>query len=218
MKDFDTKWEKIYRNRRQLNKYPFTDVVSFFFKNFKNRNNLNILEVGCGTGNNLEFLAKLNHNIYGIDASSTAIKYAKKYFQKFKNNSDFKIGSFTNLPYKKNFFDLIINRAAITNVEFNKAVLAFKQCKKVLKKNGMIYSTFYSNLCTFQATEIKEGFYHKFKKSFDAGSIQFYNYDKILKLHKTSDLRMVNLKLNNNYDYFKTPTQIISEWYVETKK
>ena len=134
MKDFDTKWEKIYRNRRQLNKYPFTGVVSFFFKNFKNRKNLNILEVGCGTGNNLEFLAKLDHNIYGIDASSTAIKYAKKYFQNHKNNSDFKIGSFTNLPYKKNFFDLIINRAAITNVEFNKAILAFKQCKNVLKR------------------------------------------------------------------------------------
>ena len=73
---FDNKWNKIYGDGKQINEFPFSDLISFFYNKFKeNSSKLNILEVGCGAGNNLEFIAKLGHNVFGIDASEKIIEY-----------------------------------------------------------------------------------------------------------------------------------------------
>lgn len=214
MKDFDTKCEKIYRNRRQLNKYPFTDVVSFIFKNFKNRKNLNIIEVGCGMGNNLEFLAKFNHNIYGIESISRTIKYAKTYFQNFKNNSDFKISSFTNLPCKKIFFDLIINLAAIANVEFNKTFIDVKVPTFIMSKICYHLEKFYNNIYN-QVRKI--GFYNRDKcydKKFIKAPVSLrklknyykYYYKKITNKLKnlSNSIEIVDQKESQLFNIFKT--------------
>ena len=59
MKKSNPVWEKNYRNKR-YNKYPFDLVVSFIFKNFKNkiRKNVKVLDLGCGGGNNSTLLQK----------------------------------------------------------------------------------------------------------------------------------------------------------------
>ena len=79
-KSFDNTWNQVYTDGEQLNEFPFMDLVSFYFNHFKNNTTkLNILEVGCGAGNNLEFLANLGHNVFGIDASEKIIEYTKKF-------------------------------------------------------------------------------------------------------------------------------------------
>jgi len=55
---FDKKWNDVYNKGTSLNEYPFTDLVSFFSNNFNEvTSKLNILEVGCGAGNNLEIIS-----------------------------------------------------------------------------------------------------------------------------------------------------------------
>ena len=34
---FDKTWDKIYRNKEQLNIYPYSDFVSFYIKNFSKK-------------------------------------------------------------------------------------------------------------------------------------------------------------------------------------
>ena len=104
---FDIKWNKVYQNGKQLNKYPLTDLVAFYYNNFKeNTNKLNILEIGCGAGNNLEFLSEEKHNVYGIDASNIAIDHCKIKFAQKNLSADFVVGKFTNLnTFKANKID-----------------------------------------------------------------------------------------------------------------
>ena len=104
---FDNQWNESYGNGKQLNEFPFMDFVSFYFNNFKNSTTkLNILEVGCGAGNNLEFLAQKGHNVYGLDASEKVIEHAKQKFSKKNISGNFIVSEFTDLPYEENFFDL----------------------------------------------------------------------------------------------------------------
>ncbi len=81
-------WEKkIYGQGQHLNRYPFENVVTFICRNYprdKERKEINVLEVGCGSGNNLWFAAREGFSVTGIDDSKSAINYAK---ERFKNEN-----------------------------------------------------------------------------------------------------------------------------------
>ncbi len=60
MKNFNSVWEDIF-TQRDPSFYPFDNVVSFVFRNLpegKPRNEVNILEVGCGGGITFDLLLK----------------------------------------------------------------------------------------------------------------------------------------------------------------
>lgn len=217
---FDKKWNEVYTNGQQLNEYPFTDLVSFYYNKFKeNTSKLNILEVGSGAGNNLEFLAKEGHNVYGIDASEKAIEYSKKKFNAKNISGDFLLGEFTDLPYESDFFDLIINRAAICHTDLMNANIAMKECNRVVKKTGVFYSTFFSSLNTFKANKIDFGFYDSFEEGFrNIGALKFYNIFEIVKIFETNDFDIIDLFLTEKKDMKNIPTKINSEWIIHSIK
>lgn len=217
---FDEKWDEVYNKGKQLNEFPFTDLVSFYYNYFdKNVSNMNILEVGCGAGNNLEFLAKNGHNVYGIDASEIAIKFSKEKFEKKKILGNFTIGEFTELPYEENFFDLIINRAAICHTDIKNANIAMKECNRVIKKSGIFYSTFFTNLNTFKATKVDFGYYESFEEGFqNIGALKFYNIFEVKEIFEKNNFEITNLYLTEKKDMINIPTKVNSEWIIHSKR
>jgi len=112
-------WENIYSGGSQLNKYPFDQVVSFVFRNrpptlrAENKKGINIMELGCGVGNNLWFAAREGFNVTGIDISESAIAYAKKRFSDEGLNGTFICGDFSCINKLEDRFDLVIDRSAL---------------------------------------------------------------------------------------------------------
>ena len=219
-KSFDTKWNELYSNGKQLNEHPFTDLVSFFHNTLQeNKSTLEILEVGCGAANNLEFLSKIGHNVYGIDASENAINHAKKKFSGKNLSGNFTVGEFIDLPYEDNFFDLIINRAAICHTDIISANVAMKECHRVLKESGIFYSTFFTNLNTFKANKIDSGYYDSFEEGFnDVGALKFYNIFEAKMLFEKNNFNITDLYLIEKTDMINTPTKINSEWIIHSNK
>ena len=78
---FDNQWEnQIYKKGKQINSYPFDEVVSDVNRMFRDLNvsNFKALDLGCGTGNNSKFLLDYGFgNVIGIDGSKSAIKIAE---------------------------------------------------------------------------------------------------------------------------------------------
>lgn len=91
-----------------------------------------VLDLGCGVGSFGKY-KPANTEVYGIDNDSLAIKGAKKY-------ETARIGNLTKkLPYKNNFFDGIFAKDILEHlIEPEKLV---QECKRVLKKNGIILAT-----------------------------------------------------------------------------
>ena len=178
-----------------------------------------MLEVGCGAGNNLEFLAKEGHDVYGIDASKIAIEHAKKKFTEKNLSGNFTIGKFTKIPFEDNFFDIIINRAAICHTDLMNANIAMKECERVIKKSGIFYSTFFTNLNTFKANKINSGYYNKFEEGFqNIGALKFYNIFEVKELSEKNNFKITNLYLTEKKDMIEIPTKINSEWIIHSQK
>ena len=73
-------WERNYKKKR-YNSYPYDKVVSIILRTYpikKNRKKIKVLDLGCGGGNNTEFLAKEGFDVYAVDGSKEAINLTKK--------------------------------------------------------------------------------------------------------------------------------------------
>ena len=91
------------------------------------------LDVGCGPGT---FINMLNKTSIGIDISKNQILYAKK---KFKNKK-FKFKQFRKkIPLKSNSVDTISLIELIEHLNNRDLIFLIKECKRVLKKDGIIH-------------------------------------------------------------------------------
>ncbi len=113
-------------------KYSSHMKIINFLKSLEIKNKIKILDIGCSKGFMAENLMSYNFEFYGIDINKEDVKFAKKYYKKIKiidiDNE--------NLPYKNNFFDIIIMGDIIEHLK--EPLKALKNIKNLLKRNGII--------------------------------------------------------------------------------
>jgi len=105
----------------------YENKIKLFAANFQGKK---ILDVGCGNGNYTAYFAHDNNTIYGVDINDFR---QKRFSDKFK----FKKYPGKKLPFKDNFFDLVVSFDVIEHVEDD--LLFVNEIYRVLKKNGAVY-------------------------------------------------------------------------------
>jgi ubiquinone/menaquinone biosynthesis C-methylase UbiE len=193
--DFDPFWEEKYAGGH-AQRYPWDVVVSFVFRNApagKSRQNIRILEVGCGTASNLWFAAREGFDVYGIDGSASAINYARKRFAGEQLQGDLRVSTFTEIPFESAMFDLVIDRAAITCVDRRAACRAIAEVHRVLSPGGRFLFNPYSDdsASAFSGRSVGDGLIVDIAAGslVGAGQICFYNRTQILQALEAFDIK-----------------------------
>lgn len=165
-KSFDKKWENnVYSKGKQINSYPFDILVSIVARKFfhffpKDRKNIRVLDLGCGAGNNAKFFAENGFSVFGIDGSKSALSFCRKIFKKNKLKGNFARGDFLNLPYKDNFFDLIVDRESLYANRPADIKKIIDEIFKRLKPGGYFVSFMFNNMHSAKANFIGTGRVH----------------------------------------------------------
>jgi ubiquinone/menaquinone biosynthesis C-methylase UbiE len=96
-----------------------------------------ILDVGCGDGYDIEQLYDKGVNeIYGLDSSTELITLAKSRLTKKIPEENFKEGLMENLPYKNEYFDVVLSKYVLqTSYD---VPLVLKEMDRVLRPGGVI--------------------------------------------------------------------------------
>ncbi|MEM4391117.1 MAG: methyltransferase domain-containing protein, partial [Candidatus Diapherotrites archaeon] len=171
-----------------------------------NLNGKKVLDCGCGNGFLLALLSKKNPSavLFGIDPVKKFCKNAKN---KLGNIAIIKQGSIYKVPFKNNFFDVIIVTEVLEHLK--NPIKGLRELSRKIKKNGKIIVTI-PNGSAFNATKkIGENTSSKIlnymllpwehpKKSIQPIDT-LYDYDEILDLFKRSGFR---IKRVFGYDYF----------------
>ena len=100
----------------------------------KHTGNEKILDIASGSGDIFNLLP-ISKNLYALDPVSEMHNISRK-----KNNSkkiNYKVGYAENLPYKKNFFQIITCTYGVRN--FNNRKNGFSEIYRCLKKNGYFF-------------------------------------------------------------------------------
>jgi 2-polyprenyl-3-methyl-5-hydroxy-6-metoxy-1,4-benzoquinol methylase len=118
------------------------DFFINYSKKFSKGNNL--LEIGCGTGRTLLFLAKKGYDCLGIDFDSTQIKFAEEIRNELgiKNIAYLKANISDKISLEKKF-DIIISNHLVEHLPDEELVNYFDQVNSLLNENGifLIHST-----------------------------------------------------------------------------
>lgn len=219
---FQSLWEQLRKEGLQTARYPYDKVISFVMRYYprdKRREDIKILEVGCGAGNNLWALAMEGFRVYGIDGSETAIKMAEDIFKKFGLSGSFIVGDFTEkLPYADEDFDLVIDRGSITCVNYAEATKTINEVRRVLRSGGYFFFNPYSKKHTSYVTSSKriDDMYVLTEAGSIAGTGYVCFYDKEDVLNILRDFHIVELKELVVNDY--TNNSVHAEFEVVCKK
>lgn len=105
--------------------------------NLDENKELNILDIGCGGGQNLLNLSNKfkNSTLFGIDYSPTSISLSSEICQGIKNRVFLEVLDVHKMSFSDNEFDLIT--AFETLYFWENLDIAFNEIKRVLKKDGV---------------------------------------------------------------------------------
>lgn len=156
--DYTKHWDDKFRSRG-WGRYPPEDLVRFMGRNFKNakKNEVRVLEVGCGPGANVWFLHREGYAASGIDVSPAAIEQAKARLTNENKDcasppADLKVGNFEALPWPDNHFDVVIDIFALYANTTVVIRTALSEIARVLKPGGLFYSKQWGTSCTGYGT------------------------------------------------------------------
>lgn len=139
-------WEDEYRQSIFVTKSaePQADALRFFkfFKKHSGKDwcDSRVLDLGCGTGRNANYLAKLGSEVVGLEISPTALELARQRAQKLGIKVDYRqqnIGTVYNVPGQH--FDMILDVTSSNALNEKERAIYLSECARVLKKDGLFF-------------------------------------------------------------------------------
>lgn len=102
--------------------------------------NSKILDLGCGTGRNANYLAELGGEVSGLDISATAIALARERAGALNLTVHYSIGTMgSRLPYEATSFDLILDVIASNSLNEEERAVYLSEVHRVLKIGGHLF-------------------------------------------------------------------------------
>jgi SAM-dependent methyltransferase len=148
---WDPIWEQIFQEK-EWGKYPGEELIRFVASHFyktEHRKNVKLLEVGCGTGANLWFMAREGFTVYGADGSPTGVDRTIERLNRECpgwNGEVLRI-DLDKLPYEDDFFDAVIDNESICCNSFESSKRIYKELCRVTKSGGKLFSRTFATGC-----------------------------------------------------------------------
>lgn len=193
-------YQKIFEPK----KYPIANIP---FK--ENKNNLFLIDIGCGWGRWTISAAQKGYISFGIDKNLTFLIFAKKISESLNlNNCNFICSDVLNLPIKSNTFDRAFSYSFLQHFSENNLLTILKQTYEIMKSKSIFKTQMvnkYSLRGYYNNYKIKYSRPELLKKGWvddiegeNSFEVRYFSYKKINKIFK--DIFIID-KIKN-YSFF----------------
>jgi cyclopropane fatty-acyl-phospholipid synthase-like methyltransferase len=146
-------WQKIFKKGGINVKEPHKDM-SKIVKILKKEKAKKILDLGCGSGRHVIYLASKGFDVYGTDSASEGINLCRKWLKQLNLKANLKVSSFfEKFPFKDNFFDAIVSIWAIHHGKEKQIKYCIEEIERTLRPKGLILIVVTS---TFKGRPVEE--------------------------------------------------------------
>ncbi|MEK7275522.1 MAG: methyltransferase domain-containing protein, partial [Candidatus Desantisbacteria bacterium] len=117
IQQWEREWDEFYAGKEDIVWHPSESVVRFINSTIKKEGKKadRILDIGCGNGRHISYLAKEGFPTCGIDISQKSLDIAAKWLADTMNAAsdmgaipELKKGCVTAIPYPDEYFDVVI--------------------------------------------------------------------------------------------------------------
>ncbi len=133
-------WDQQYQEQRGIRWWPCEELVRFMGRRYamiprEDRQDIKVLDMGCGTGANASFLDQEGFTVTGIDASKAAIQLAS---QRVPGMVE---GSALHLPEEwTTSFQGVVDIQTIQHLTYTQHLLVYHEVYRVLAPGGFFFS------------------------------------------------------------------------------
>ncbi len=220
VKTISSEWETIHQSR-EWGRYPSETVIRFVARNFyqMDRENVKILDFGCGQGAHTWYLSREGFDTYAFDGSQSAVDKAVQFLENEGLRAHLDVMDGANISYQDDYFDAVIDSACIGHNMIKDIKRMYSEIYRILKKEGKLFTTFFSTKTTgFGTGECLE---HNTYKSVEAGPLQgvgvvhFWDKNEFSEIVKGAGFKNIEIENsiytnNGNYidSYVLTATKL----------
>lgn len=184
---FFAKWAKLYDwekyflfplRRKAANFLPITPPAK-------------IIDIATGTGSQAYELAKLGHEVTGIDLSVEMLEQAKKKINPLLKLS-FRQTDATDIPFNDNQFDVASISLGLHDMPYEIDLSTIKEMRRVTKKNGLLLIVDYMEPKKHWVAKLS----HHLIKLYETP-----NYTPFIKIGLEEILKRAGLKISNETNF-----------------
>lgn len=182
---WDPAWDQVFASRA-WGRYPSEELVAFMshaFGGAADRGAFQLLEIGCGTGANIWFLAREGYRAAGIDGSIVGIRRASERLAAEGLQADLRQGDLIALPFLADTFDLVFDIAVVQHNTRPHRTRIMQEVRRVLKPGGRMLATLIAAGSWGEGTqpEIEPGTYSSVSEGpgVGCGTIHFFQEQEL---------------------------------------
>ena len=99
---------------------------------------MRVLDVGCGTGADLQRYSQAGCDVYGADLSPAMLEVAQK---KLGDSAELRLCDAAQMSFPENFFDLVLSTFTLHEMPWEKRPSAVREITRVVKRDGRLLLT-----------------------------------------------------------------------------
>ena len=176
-------------------------VIRFIARNFYNtkRDEIRILDFGCGGGAHTWYLAREGFDTYAFDGSNSAVEKLKTRLKKEGLNANVQVCDAAQLKYEYNFFDAIIDNFCSFNNTIDLVEYMYDEMYHILKPGGKILTAVFGKKTLGYGTgkEIEKDTFSNLEEGTLKGRTKIHFFDKQGLVEVLSKNKFVNIKVDS---------------------
>jgi SAM-dependent methyltransferase len=153
---WDKGWDDVFRHK-EWGRYPPEELVRFVGRTFfgaADRSAVRFLEIGCGPGANIWFLAREGFTVTGLDGSSVALDRAAGRLADDGLRVELNEGDAMEMPFDDGTFDCVLDIECIYANTREDSLRIIDETYRVLKTGGWLFSKTFMTGVTGEETAV----------------------------------------------------------------
>jgi SAM-dependent methyltransferase len=134
-------WDEIFKRQGRVFREPHEDIPGIV-QLLREHGASAVLDLGCGTGRHVLYLARSGFSVFGLDNSPEGIRLARQWLEEEGLDADLQLQSMTErLPYEDRTFDAVISVQVIHHADIATIRDIVQEITRVLKPGGFLFAT-----------------------------------------------------------------------------
>jgi SAM-dependent methyltransferase len=126
-------------------RYPNEELCRFMGRHYfgvpsERRQDVRILELGCGSGANLWMIAREGFSAHGLDLSSEAVSLCARMLESYGAGADLRVGDMTRTGYPDRWFDAVVDVFSSYCLDNQGHAAFLDEIARILKPGGRFFS------------------------------------------------------------------------------